>query len=450
MNLKSRKGSADQKLEISIATSNDKLLGSIRREFHRIDEDATGRRRVFFNNAAGTLVLNRAIEAEAKARGDYFPNVGEPSWESKMNEKTIQEGREAVADFLNAPSPDCIVSGESATSLLYHLSYAISKEMSGSENIVTTEYEHYANLSPWLELERRGVAKEVRFARFNPADGILDIAQLEGMLDEKTKVVAISGVSNALGTKTPIAEIFNRAKQVGAYTVLDAVHATPHIPIDVQNLESDFVVFSAYKLFGRRGSFMFGRKELLENLHPYKVDVSPNYPPSKWEMGTRDQALFASISAVIDYLAWLGSEVEEQVSDRIGKYRGRVRMLKAAVSWIEKYERTLSEAMLNGTNDAPGLPAIGRVDLYGLKDLSRINLRSPTFSFNVKGVDPKRVAEHLWKKHSVVVFPDDFYSRALRTYNVPLAIRASLVHFNTVQEVNTFLTGLKDVVSHVS
>jgi selenocysteine lyase/cysteine desulfurase len=154
------------------------LLDAIRNEFSRIDTDANGRRRIFFQNAGGSVILRRVIEAESKARRDFFPNTGDASWESRMNESVIGEGRKAVRDFLNAPSEDCIVSGESATSLLFSLSYAMSKEMSGEENVVTTEYEHYANLSPWLELQRRGVIKEVRFAKFNPEDGQLDISDL--------------------------------------------------------------------------------------------------------------------------------------------------------------------------------------------------------------------------------------------------------------------------------
>ena len=129
------------------------LLGTIRKEFPRAEADASGRRRIFFENAAGSLVLQRVADAEARARLDCSANTGGPSWESKRNEDVIREGRKSVRDFLNAPSENCIVSGESATSLLFHLSYALGREMSGDENIVTTEYEHYANVSPWLELQ---------------------------------------------------------------------------------------------------------------------------------------------------------------------------------------------------------------------------------------------------------------------------------------------------------
>ena len=336
----------------------NELLSSIRKEFPRADADANGRSRIFFENAAGSLVLQRAADAEARERIDSSANVGAPSWESKRNDEVILEGRRAVSDLLNAPDENCIVSGESATSLLFQLSYAIGKELTGRENIVTTDYEHYANLSPWLELERRGLVKEVRFAKFSPETASLDLSHFESLVDERTKVVSVTGVSNVLGSKTPLDRILTTARSVSAYSVLDAVHTIAHVPIDVQRTPFDFAVFSAYKLFSRRGSFMYGRKELLSSLKPYKVVPSPNEPPLNWEMGTRDQSLFASISAVMEYLEWLGRKTESQVGDKIKPYSGRKRLLKAALGWIEDYERTLSVAMLGGTQGAEGLPSI--------------------------------------------------------------------------------------------
>ncbi|MGD0176034.1 MAG: aminotransferase class V-fold PLP-dependent enzyme [Candidatus Bathyarchaeia archaeon] len=424
---------------------------AIRREFPRADADANGRRRIFFENGAGSLVLQRAVEAEAKARLDYSANVDGPFWESKMNEQIILNGRKAVSDFLNAPSEDCIISGESATSILFGLSYALSRELSGKENIVTTEYEHFANASPWLELKQRGVVKEVRFARFNPNDGQLDVSHLASLLDKNTRVVSVAGVSNVLGSKTPAAPVFKLAKEVGAYVVLDAVHTVPHIPVDVVKLGCDFVVFSAYKLFSRRGSFAYGRRELLETLTPYKVKPAPDKLPGRWEMGTRDQALFSSISAVMDYLNWLGSQVESEVGDKIGNYAGRRRTLKAALSWIEQYEQTLSNAMLGGINGVRGMQTMRGVEVYGAKDPSKTHLRVPTFTFNIVGADPFHVAQYLWDKHSIAVLAEDgggFYSRTLQTYGKSVGVRASLVHFNTVQEVETFLRALDDTVKH--
>ena len=426
------------------------LLPLIRKEFPRAESDANGRPRIFFENAAGSLVLARAAEAEAKARIDCSANVDGPADESKMNEEVILGGRRAVSDLLQAQHEDCIVSGESATSLLFQLSYAIGKELSGDGNIVTTEYEHYANISPWLELERRGLVEEVRFAKFNPRDAMLDLSHFESLVDDKTKIISVAGVSNVLGSKSPLAEVIRVAKNTSAYTVLDAVHSVAHIPIDVQRTPFDFVVFSAYKLFSRRGSFMYGRKDLLASLKPYKVLPSPDKPPSNWEMGTRDQSLFASISAVTDYLTWLGSNVQKDVEDKIRDYSGRRRLLKAALSWIEQYEQTLSLAML-GTNDQEGLRSIDKIEVYGITDATKVNLRVPTFTFNIEGADPSKVAEYLWNKHAIAVLAEDgggFYSRTLKTYGKSIAVRASPVHFNTVEEVGAFLRALEDAVKH--
>ena len=431
----------------------NELLGNIRREFPQAEIDANGRRRVFFENAAGSLVLRRAAEAEARARIECSSNVGGPCWESKKNEETILDGRRCVADLLNAPSEECIVSGESATSLLFHLSYTLSKEMTGAENIVLTEYEHFANISPWLELQRRGVVKEVRFAKFDPKDGMLNLSHLASLIDKETRVVSVTGVSNALGSKTPIEEVFKLAREVDAYCVLDAVHTVAHIPLNVDSVGCDFAVFSAYKLFSRRGSFMYGRRELLEDLEPYKVEPAPNDPPEKWEMGTRDQALFASMAAVMDYLEWLGTVTEKEVRSKVDAYSGKRRLLKAALSWIEMYEQTLSNAMLNGTEKVKGMNSMKGVEVYGLRDTSRIQQRVPTFSFNITGADPHKVAEYLWDKHAVAVLAENnggFYSRALRTYGKSVAIRASPLHFNTIEEVETFLLGLDETVKRFS
>jgi selenocysteine lyase/cysteine desulfurase len=430
--------------------TRDELLRLIRHEFPRADADASGRRRVFFENAAGSLVLQRAADAEARARIDYSANVDAPFWESKKNEGTILEGRRAVSDLLNAKDDDCIVSGESATSLLFHLSYAIGKELSGKENVVITDYEHYANISPWLELERRGLVKEVRFARFDPQTALLDLAHLESLIDKKTKVVSVAGVSNVLGSKTPLDRVLKIANTISAYTVLDAVHTVAHVPFDIQKTSFDFVVFSAYKLFSRRGSFMYGRRELLESLKPYKVLPAPEQPPSSWEWGTRDQSLFASITAVMEYLDWLGSKVDPQVMEIEG-CTGRRRLLKAALTWIEGYEQELSRAILAGVGDAEGLSAMGGVELYGITDPAQVQARVPTFTFTIAGADPVEVARYLWENHAVAVLAENhggFYSKTLKTYEKSIAIRASPVHFNTLGEVEIFLRAVKDAVGH--
>jgi len=152
---------------------------------------------------------------------------------------------------------------------------------------------------------------------------------------------------------------------------------------------------------------------------------------------------------VVEYLSWLGTEVESHVSNRINDYTGRARALKAALSWIENHEQVLSKTMLNGTGDVQGMPSLRNLELYGLKDPSRLHLRVPTFTFNLRGADPHRVAEYLWDKHAVAVLAENgggFYSRTLGTYGKTVGVRASLVHYNTIHEVEAFLLALADTV----
>jgi selenocysteine lyase/cysteine desulfurase len=151
----------------------------------------------------------------------------------------------------------------------------------------------------------------------------------------------------------------------------------------------------------------------------------------------------------MDYLEWLGTMTEKKVRGRVDAYSGKRRLLKAALSWIEMYEQTLSNAMLNGTEKVEGMNSMKEVEMYGLRDPSRIQQRVPTFSFNITGADPHKVAQYLWDKHAVAVLAENnggFYSRALRTYGKSVAIRASPLHFNTIEEVETFLFGLDETV----
>ena len=223
------------------------LVKKIRASFPRAVKDFTGRERAFFDNGTGTLVLERAAKAEAKARIDCSANIGANFDESQKAKETVLAGREAVAEFLNAPSGETIVSGESATKLLFDVSYAIGKECDGTENVVITELEHYANVSPWNELVREGKIKEVRFARMNLEDGTLDFEHLQELIDSNTKVVSVTAASNVTGTKIPLEQVSKIVRETQAYYVVDAVHHVPHGPIDVQKINCDFLVFYVYE-----------------------------------------------------------------------------------------------------------------------------------------------------------------------------------------------------------
>lgn len=415
------------------------LIEQIRSAFPRAATDLNGRRRAFFDNGTATLVVDKAAKAEAEARINCSANVEAIFDESKQAEVIIQVGRQAVADFLNAPSPATIISGESATSLLFNLSYALGRELDGSENIITTDYEHYTNVSPWVELERRGKIEQVRFSKLNMEEGTLDMDHLQELIDSKTKIIAVTSASNMLGTKTPLKEIGKIAKEAGAYFLVDAVHHIAHGPTDVQDIDCDFLVFSGYKLFSSHGSYLYGKKELLDSLKPFKVKPATNEPPGKFEWGTRNQATFASINGTIEHFLWLADNVSHQYKDEFTEFKNKKRSLKIAMDSIEKYEMELSRAVLIGIDEIPGVKA------FGLTDINRISERDPTFSIEVENISGEELAARLWKEGAIAARAGHYYSYAQDVYNKPKIYRISLVHYNTLEEVNTFLKTLNEI-----
>ncbi len=421
------------------------LIEKIRARFPRAEKDFNGNIRAFFDNGTGTLVLKQAARAEHDARINCSANIGGVFDESKQAMKVILEGRQAVADFLNAPSPETIISGESATSLVFNISYALGKEFTGRENVVATDYEHYTNVSPWEELKNQGKIKEVRYARVNMEDGTIDLNHLEGLIDENTKVVTISAASNFLGTKSPLEKIGKMAQKVGSYYFIDAVHQIVHGEIDVQKLDCDFLVFSAYKIFSSHGSFLYGKKEHLKTLKPFKVKTAPTTAPGKYEWGTRNQAFFAAFSAVIDHLEWIGKEVQHLYDRKFSESKGRQRLLKIAMDAIQQNEMELSEAVLKGSEDVPGLLDMPRVTVYGLTDIQRLKERVPTFSFDVEGISGEEVAKRLWDEGKVAARSGHFYSLAQDLHKKQTVVRISLVQYNTLEEVRGFLKSLKAI-----
>ena len=426
---------------------DQELIKKIRAEFPRAERDFKGRQRAFFDNGTGSLVLERAAKNEYEARLDWSANIGGIFDESKAAFKAIVSGRMAMAAYLNAPSHDYIISGESATKLIFDVSYALAKTFKGSENIVTTELEHYANVSQWLELERRGKIKEVRFTRLKKEDGTLDFDHMQELIDSNTKVVAVTAASNMVGTKLPLEAIGKLAREVNAYYVVDAVHHAPHGPIDTKKIDCDFLNLSMYKLFGPHGSFLYAKKENIENFTPFKVKPSKNYGPFKWESGTRNQALFAATFGVMDHFMWIAEEIKQKFEGKLTNYVDSKRDFKIAMHGIENYLQGLSRIILEGIDDIPGLLNIPNVKVYGLTEIDRVVERDPTFAFAVEGVPHANVVERLWKEGGIAARAGNFYSYAQEVFNQLEIIRISLVHYNTVEEVKTFLKTLNSICS---
>ena len=421
---------------------DSRLLTRIRRQFPAVDADPAGTKRAFLDNGAGTLVTERAADAEHEARIDWSANVGNLFPESEGAEETIQEGRTAVVDLLNAEGPNTIISGESATSLLFNLSYSLGREFNGSENVVTTGYEHYTNIDPWVELGSNMEINELRFAEFDRDTGQLDPARIQELVDGNTKVITVSAASNVLGSRTDLKEVGKIARDAGAFYIVDAVHHAPHELVDVREVGCDSLVFSGYKLFSRHGSFMYMKPEHIKGLTPYRVLPSPKRGPGKWEWGTRDQAMFAAISGAVDYLSWLGNPTAKH-PPKPGSQR-RLRLGRAFKA-IEKYEKELMELALHGKGRTPGLNDIPGLRLFGPPNVDKRTGRDPTFSFCLKGFPDQALSKALWDEYGLAVGAEDYYSRVPALYKKKTMVRATFVHYNSKPEVLSLLSALNDL-----
>jgi cysteine desulfurase family protein (TIGR01976 family) len=317
--------------------------------------------------------------------------------------------------------------------LTLHISRSISREWKEGEEIVVTRLDHDANVTPWvLAAQDRGV--KVSWVDFDVEDGTLNPDELQKALERKPRLLAIGYASNALGTINPVDKIVKMAHDAGTMVYVDAVQYAPHGPIDVQNLDCDFLVTSSYKFFGSHAGILYGKRELLETLFAYKVRPATNELPGKFETGTQNHEGIAGVLGAIEYFEWVGKTFGDEFHDRLSEdnYQGRRLELKKAMLAIHAYEYELSRALLSALEAAPGL------HLYGLTDPDRLEDRVATFSFRLKDLPPRKVAEQL-AEQGIYVWDGNYYAlnitERLGVEDSGGMIRVGAAHYNTLEEV---------------
>jgi cysteine desulfurase family protein (TIGR01976 family) len=279
----------------------------------------------------------------------------------------------------------------------------------------------------------------LRHADFNPAECTLDIDGLERLINERTRLVAVGYASNAVGTINDMRRIAAMAHSAGAWIYVDAVHYAPHGPIDVQDLDCDFVVSSVYKFFGPHAGALYGRYELLDRLRAYKVRPADDVPPHKFQTGTKNHEGLAGTTAAINYLADIGAEFGGPFEVDFSDFAGRRLHLKTAMAAIRAYERPLAERLVSGLASIPG------VTLYGITDPACFDQRVPTVSFALNGYTPRQVAERLGQE-GIFVWDGNYYALAvterLGVEESGGMIRVGIAHYNTEDEVERLLAGV--------
>jgi cysteine desulfurase family protein (TIGR01976 family) len=340
----------------------------------------------------------------------------------------------AMADLLGG-QPGEIAFGPNMTTLTFSVSRALSKDWGAGDELVVTRLDHDANVAPWLLVARdRGMT--VRWIDFDPATGILDLDSLPGLLGPRTRLVAVGGASNALGTLNDLPQICRAVRaHSNALIYVDAVQSVPHIVTDVATLDSDFLACSPYKFFGPHQGVLWGRSGLVEQIDAYKVRPSSIHPPAvRFETGTPSFEGQAGVIGTIEYLEWLGTLLGDSGNSR----RSR---LCTAMTACEAYERQLGERLLAGLATVDGLKLWGPPAMDG---------RVPTFSFTMNGKNPDEIASHLAAR-GIFAWSGNFYAveviARLGLVESGGLLRVGLCHYSTANEVDRLLDALRDIAA---
>jgi len=405
-----------------------------RSQFPSLTQTVSGHPAVFFDGPGGTQVPQRVIDAISDYLRRDNSNSGGNYPTARRTEAIIVAAREAVADFFHCDA-DEVVFGQNMTSLTFMISRAIGRDLKPSDEILVTRLDHDANVSPWLAMaEDRGVT--VRWAEIHDEDCTLDMADLASKINPKTKLVAVGYASNAVGTINPVREIIRLAHSVGALAYIDAVHYTPHGLIDVAALDCDFLVCSTYKFFGPHMGVLFGKREHLKRLRPYKVRPLTEAIPFRWEWGTLNHECIAGITACVDYIADLGRRAHPEAATRRAA-------IAAAYAAMHEHERALLERAMTGLGKIPG------IKIYGITDPVRFHERCATLAIRIKNHTPLELATKLGQR-GFFTWDGNYYAlnltEHLKVEKSGGFLRIGLVHYNTVEEVDRLLAALREIV----
>jgi cysteine desulfurase family protein (TIGR01976 family) len=365
---------------------------------------------IFFDNGAGAQAPRVVLDAVADHLVHRNVQRGGRSRQSREVDETIARARASVAALVNARYDAEISFGMNATSFMRLVSLAVGQSLRDRREIIVTDLDHESNIAVWLALQREGAS--IIWWHFRP-DGRLHAEDLDQLLSPRTRIVACPLASNAIGSILDIAEVSRRAHAAGAEVFVDAVHY--------------YLVCSGYKIFSPHMGFLWGRREVLDALPTFREDFVPDTTPAKLEVGTYIYENVAGMDAAVRYLEELGRMAKPQATSRRDA-------LVACGEAIRAYEGQLTCAMLKALADA-------KATIYGITDADSISLRTPTLCFNLPGISPAQVTEEL-ARQDIAVRDGHMYSprlmKRLGLASESGAVRASLVHYNTLEEVERF------------
>jgi cysteine desulfurase family protein (TIGR01976 family) len=390
----------------------------VRSQFPALTQTVAGAPVAFFDGPGGTQVPQTVIDSISHYLSTSNANLGGRYSTSMRTNAMVHDARRAMADLLNCDD-DEIVLGANMTTLTLAMSRSIGRELGPGDEIVLTRLDHDANFAPWQLLEETGAT--IRVVDVGTDTCTLDLEDLASKITHRTKLVAVGLSSNLVGTITDVAHVVRLARSFGALTYVDAVHHAPHHLID--------------KFFGPHMGILYGRRELLERLRPYKLRASSDAVPDRWNTGTLNHECAAAIPSCLDYLAAIGRRGEPAaVSRRMA--------LSAAYSLIEAHENELFGQLIRGLWSIPSLTIYGVIDPDDLAD------RSPTCACTVKGISAAQIATSLGEQ-GIFVGSGHFYALNLaEALGVAESgvVRIGITHYNTADEIERVTNALRRLV----
>jgi cysteine desulfurase family protein (TIGR01976 family) len=418
-------------------------LEAVRARFPALALSDNGTRRIYFDNPAGTQVPTSVADAVSDCLLGTNANLGGYFASAVDADAVVLSAREAMADFINAPSADEVIFGQNMTTITLHLSRSIGRLLRPGDEIIVSQMEHDGNVAPWVLLAR-DLDLEVKWLPFNPETFEFDLQILDELISERTRLVCVGGASNLTGTINDVKTICAKARAAGAMSFIDGVQSAPHIATDVQDMGCDFFVCSSYKFFGPHQGILWGRRDVMEQLEPYKVRPSPAELPWCFETGTQSHEGIAGIVATVDYFASIGSSMASEYASEWSQFSGRRRNVHAAMSLLFDYEKDLASHLIDG------LTSIAGITVQGIADTDAQHRRVPIVSFTHASVAPDVVAKGLarqnifvWSGHNYAVEA----AKVLNVYESGGVIRIGPVHYNSKSEIDELLEVLSPLLA---
>ncbi|MBZ9895880.1 cysteine desulfurase-like protein [Mesorhizobium sp. BR1-1-6] len=392
---------------------------------------------IFLDNAAGAQIPQSVLDAVTNHLVSHNVQRGGRYGRSVTVDQSVADARTSVALLINAYSPSEICFGMNATSFIRLVSLGIGQMLGERDEIVVTDMDHDANIATWLALESAGA--KFKWWRMRE-DGNLHVDDLRPLVSERTRLVACTVTAHSIGSIVDVASVAGIAHAAGAEVFLDCVHYGPHGLIDVQAWDCDYLVCSGYKNFSPHMGFLWGRFETLKRLPTFREDFIPDEPPYKVEAGTFIYENVSGMDAAVQYLELIGRNLTPSNN------RSRRENIVAGMGAIRDYELVLAREML------AVLKSCGAT-IYGVSEEARINERVPTFCFNIGKLSPQRIVEEMAELQIGIRDGHMYAPRLMKRLNLSMdsgAIRASLVHYNTVDEVRRFGEALRAVIAKLS